>query len=274
MRRSLALLRGLAAAAVPANYSNTPYKKNPAEKSNTKRHNNSNRNSFRNEPQLVDPFGLKMQQQQQQQRLQRPHLLSGNDIKQQVIRNSNISLISKSSSFRSELCNKADISLRQELFTLHNNSNSNASNSKAAAASLSQPLARRRNLLGDALANDLSCRWSAKFYGNVTYGPRNYPYSSSRWLARRFQMKKHKIIKRFRFRRYKLAAVANLPFAKMIRVGMLPELKSSKTKKADTVDAGLSAQLVKAAREGSGAGTGGKSKTRGRRSRPKSKYQV
>ncbi|CCW70145.1 unnamed protein product [Phytomonas sp. Hart1] len=81
-------------------------------------------------------------------------------------------------------------------------------------------------------------------------------------------MKKHRILKRFRFRRYKLAAVANLPFARMIRVGMLPELKSSKTKKADIVETGLSDHLVKTAK----TTTGGK--VSGKRSRPKSKYQV
>ncbi|KAH9598565.1 hypothetical protein LSM04_004051 [Trypanosoma melophagium] len=115
--------------------------------------------------------------------------------------------------------------------------------------------------------DELTARWAAKFYGQVTFGPRNYPYPSSRWLARRFKMKKHKIIKRFRFRRYKLAAVANLPFAKMIRVGMLPELKSSKTKKGDALDAELTGQLVTAVRS-----SGGKQK--GHRGRPKSKYQV
>lgn len=121
---------------------------------------------------------------------------------------------------------------------------------------------------GERLRDELSCRWAAKFYGQVTFGPRNYPYPSSRWLARRFKMKKHRIIKRFRFRRYKLAAVANLPFARMIRVGMLPELKSSKTKKGDAVDADLSAQLISAVK-----GTAG-GKTKGKRTRPKSKYQV
>lgn len=111
-------------------------------------------------------------------------------------------------------------------------------------------------------------RWRPKHYGNVTFGPRNYPYPISRWLGRRFRMKKHKILKRMRFRRYKLAAIANLPFAKMIRVGMLPELKSSKSKSADTVDAGLGSLLVGAAK----SATGGK--VAGKRSRPKSKYQV
>lgn len=121
--------------------------------------------------------------------------------------------------------------------------------------------------LGEKLPR-LDCRWSSKFYGQVTFGPRGFAYPSSRWLARRFRMKKHKILKRFRFRRYKLAAVANLPFAKMIRVGMLPELKSSKTRKGDEVDAGLSSQLVTQARTSVGG------KVKGRRSRPKSKYQV
>lgn len=139
------------------------------------------------------------------------------------------------------------------------NSNSNSSISR---------IIRDGNSLGDRIRDSLSCRWAAKFYGQVTFGPRNFPYPSSRWLARRFKMKKHKIVKRFRFRRYKLAAVANLPFAKMIRVGMLPELKSSKSKKGDAVEAGLSSQLVSAAK----SSTGGKIK--GKRSRPKSKYQV
>ncbi|CCW65141.1 unnamed protein product [Phytomonas sp. EM1] len=121
---------------------------------------------------------------------------------------------------------------------------------------------------GERGLEDLSCRWAQKFYGQVTFAPRNYPYPSSRWLARRFHMKKHRILKRFRFRRYKLAAVANLPFAKMIRVGMLPELKSSKTKKADIVEGRLSEQLVKAAKSSKGG------KTVGKRTRPKSKYQV
>lgn len=124
------------------------------------------------------------------------------------------------------------------------------------------------NTYGDRANDDKVARWRPKHYGKVTFGPRNYPYPISRWLGRRFQMKKHKILKRMRFRRYKLAAVANLPFAKMIRVGMLPELKSSKAKKGDDIDMGLGAQLVKAAKSASGG------KEAGRRSRPKSKYQV
>ncbi|CAD2215058.1 hypothetical protein AGDE_06957 [Angomonas deanei] len=156
------------------------------------------------------------------------------------------------------MCRSSDVSMRPMLFYAADGVTENVKESVA------QHPARN---YGEKV-QEVSCRWAAKFYGNVTYGPRNYPYPSSRWLARRFRMKKHRIIKRFRFRRYKLAAVANLPFAKMIRVGMLPELKSSKTKKGDTLDAGLTQQLVGAAKGATGA------KTAGRRRRPKSKYQV
>ncbi|RNF18009.1 uncharacterized protein Tco025E_04667 [Trypanosoma conorhini] len=154
-------------------------------------------------------------------------------------------------SFRRRIVASADVSQRPPQFHL---SNATKAAEEAAAG------------YGEQL-EELSARWAAKFYGRVTFGPRNYPYPSSRWLARRFKMKKHRIIKRFRFRRYKLAAVANLPFAKMIRVGLLPELKSSKTKKGDAVEADLSGRLVSAVR-----GAGGKQK--GHRGRPKSKYQV
>ncbi|KAG5499575.1 hypothetical protein JIQ42_05049 [Leishmania sp. Namibia] len=172
-------------------------------------------------------------------------------------------------SFRHCVCAATDVSMRPLLLLLgdtraQKTAVTNAGIISRAAASMASGRFTYRELL-----EQLSCRWAAKFYGKVTYGPRNYPYPSSRWLARRFQMKKHRILKRFRFRRYKLAAVANLPFAKMIRVGMLPELKSSKTKKGDTVDIGLSSQLVSAARSSAGA-----TKTKGRRTRPKSKYQV
>lgn len=170
----------------------------------------------------------------------------------------------KIKSFRHTTSGTADVSIRPLQFLPFSHVTATAS----AKTAKQQRAAEQASSFGERLRDQLSCRWAAKFYGQVTYGPRNYPYPSSRWLARRFKMKKHKIIKRFRFRRYKLAAVANLPFAKMIRVGMLPELKSSKTKKGDAVEAGLSAQLVSAVK----SSTGGK--TKGRRTRPKSKYQV
>ncbi|ESL08385.1 hypothetical protein TRSC58_03912 [Trypanosoma rangeli SC58] len=157
--------------------------------------------------------------------------------------------------FRHRIVASADISQRPPQF-----------HSSSSAESAEEEASKVAGSYGEQL-EELSARWAAKFYGRVTFGPRNYPYPSSRWLARRFKMKKHRIIKRFRFRRYKLAAVANLPFAKMIRVGLLPELKSSKTKKGDAVEADLGGQLVSAVR-----GSGGKQK--GRRGRPKSKYQV
>ncbi|RNF00867.1 hypothetical protein TraAM80_07330 [Trypanosoma rangeli] len=162
--------------------------------------------------------------------------------------------------FRHRIVASADISQRPLRF--HSSSTTEPAEEEAAEGWQVEAAAG----YGEQL-EELSARWAAKFYGRVTFGPRNYPYPSSRWLARRFRMKKHRIIKRFRFRRYKLAAVANLPFAKMIRVGLLPELKSSKTKKGDAVEADLSGQLISAVR-----GSGGKQK--GRRGRPKSKYQV
>lgn len=172
----------------------------------------------------------------------------------------------KIKSFRQRVCAATDVSMRPLLLLLDAQA-MEATDSKAPATSL--PAASCRKTKYGEVLEQLSCRWAAKFYGKVTFAPRNYPYPSSRWLARRFQMKKHRIVKRFRFRRYKLAAVANLPFAKMIRVGMLPELKSSKTKKGDAVDSGLSSQLVSAARNSTNT-----SKSKGRRTRPKSKYQV
>ncbi|KEG07902.1 hypothetical protein DQ04_08511000 [Trypanosoma grayi] len=167
-------------------------------------------------------------------------------------------------SFRRRMIASADVSQRPLQFHLSGEAGHNDAT----------PLQQQKQWLATGVAvgygerlEEVSARWAAKFYGQVTFGPRNYPYPSSRWLARRFRMKKHKVIKRFRFRRYKLAAVANLPFAKMIRVGMLPELKSSKTKKGDIVDADLTGQLVSAVRSSGG-------KTKGHRGRPKSKYQV
>ncbi|GET89494.1 hypothetical protein, conserved [Leishmania tarentolae] len=172
-------------------------------------------------------------------------------------------------SFRQRVCTATDVSMRPLLLLLDDSRVLPAGDANAGIVSPAAAAMNTRMAQYGEVPEQLSCRWAAKFYGKVTYGPRNYPYPSSRWLARRFQMKKHRILKRFRFRRYKLAAVANLPFAKMIRVGMLPELKSSKTKKGDAVDMGLSSQLVSAARSSAGA-----TKTKGKRTRPKSKYQV
>jgi hypothetical protein len=115
---------------------------------------------------------------------------------------------------------------------------------------------------------ETQCFWRKKWYGKVHGGMRNYAYSRSKWFSRRFRMKKHKIIKRMRFRRYKVASVANLPFSKMIRVGLLPELKSSKSKPGESVEGSLGASLVTAAKSASGM------KEKGKRKRPRSKYQA
>ncbi|ORC87544.1 uncharacterized protein TM35_000211500 [Trypanosoma theileri] len=167
-------------------------------------------------------------------------------------------------SFRHRVITSTDVSHRPLQFHLSEETSSKQQQQQKEEAQ--KPTAEAPVGYGEQL-DEVTARWAAKFYGQVTFGPRNYPYPSSRWLARRFKMKKHKIIKRFRFRRYKLAAVANLPFAKMIRVGMLPELKSSKTKKGDALDAELTGQLVTAVRSAGG-------KQKGHRGRPKSKYQV
>ncbi|KAG5501889.1 hypothetical protein JKF63_04159 [Porcisia hertigi] len=261
------------AAAVPKNYSNTPYKKkDEAADAGTRQHlkpmlvNPSPHHSTRcpGSPLKIAPLSAQMPV---------PCAASGNgstfiDPSSSTVATS-FNNNTQIKSFRQRVCTATDVSMRPLLLLLDDAWVLNGVAAKAGILGPAAPTTARVNSkYGDVLER-LSCRWAAKFYGKVTFGPRNYPYPSSRWLARRFQMKKHRILKRFRFRRYKLAAVANLPFAKMIRVGMLPELKSSKTKKGDTVDMGLSSQLVTAARSSAGA-----TKTKGKRTRPKSKYQV
>lgn len=254
-------------AAVPRNYSNTPYRKDsqpvtpPSNPSHTPVQHSDGRTPA---PSLKLALPLPS-----------PMRTNYIDREERIITRFNQN--HRVNSFRHRVCNATDVSMRPMMLLLlqgevEGRAGSCASNNEY---DIAQKARQQRSQTsdggtsyGERLPNDLSCRWGKKFYGRVTFGPRNYPYPSSRWLARRFKMKKHRIVKRFRFRRYKLAAVANLPFAKMIRVGMLPELKSSKTKAGDNVEAGLSSQLVSAAR----TTTGGKVK--GRRRRPKSKYQV
>lgn len=247
--------RAVLAAAVPPNYSNTPYKKieQPAHAKNGKR--------------MLPLAPLA------------PSTLSG--VEGTTFIDPASSTIATSfnhnhqvKSFRQSVCSATDVSMRPLLLLLDAQALQAVGVGRdgapvAAAAAARGGIAARQGRRFGELLEQLSCRWAAKFYGKVTFAPRNYPYPSSRWLARRFQMKKHRIVKRFRFRRYKLAAVANLPFAKMIRVGMLPELKSSKTKKGDAVENGLASQLVSAARTATATG-----KSKGKRTRPKSKYQV
>lgn len=248
--RACALLlqrRGLAtAAAVPSNYSNTPFKKVDERPAKKPTHAHPSSGAAPRERLPVDAVMPSPMQ---------PTILDPTPAVTSI--NKNYLLLS----YRRAACSTTDVSMRPQQ-PLH------AAAEEEAVAETPQFRPPPPISYGDVAPSEVSCRWAAKFYGQVTFGPRNFPYSSSRWLARRFRMKKHRILKRFRFRRYKLAAVANLPFAKMIRVGMLPELKSSKTKKGDAVESGLASQLVSTAQ----ASTGGKVK--GRRPRPKSKYQV
>ncbi|KPA86890.1 putative mitochondrial hypothetical protein [Leptomonas pyrrhocoris] len=257
MRCTAALCRrATLAAAVPPNYSNTPYKKDSEAEG---KRSNANKNRG-NTSSTATPFALVAPKLSS---TPGTTFIDPNSTTVATSFNNNDQI----KSFRQRVCAATDVSMRPLLLLLLDTQAGKAVDDGEAAAPRT-PVGARGAMYGEVLQH-LSCRWAAKFYGKVTFAPRNYPYPSSRWLARRFQMKKHRILKRFRFRRYKLAAVANLPFAKMIRVGMLPELKSSKTKKGDAVDGGLSSQLVSVARSSS---SGGKSK--GKRTRPKSKYQV
>lgn len=74
-----------------------------------------------------------------------------------------------------------------------------------------------------------------KHFGNIWHGPRNFPYAFSKRHAVRYRMKKHKALKRWKFKRYKLAAVANMPVGKKLRLMFVPNIKSgaSASKKND-----------------------------------------
>lgn len=109
----------------------------------------------------------------------------------------------------------------------------------------------------------LTTRWGKVHFGNVFHAPRNY-IGGSRWYMRRYSMKKHRYKKRWRQRRFKLAALANLPHYRMIRISMLPDLKKQSKGKGNAPGVDGIADLVSAAFEGSSKAT---------RGRPYSKYQ-
>jgi hypothetical protein len=69
--------------------------------------------------------------------------------------------------------------------------------------------------------------WGKVHFGNVFMGMRNAPFMYPRYRNQLFSMKKHRYTKRWKFRRYKIAALANVPFSKKLRVGMLPKLAGS-----------------------------------------------
>lgn len=111
---------------------------------------------------------------------------------------------------------------------------------------------------------ELTMRWGKMFFGNLFHGPRNYMYRGSRWYTRRYQMKKHRYTKRWIRRRFKLAAIANLPHARMVRIAMLPEIR--KQNKAAGGENNI-ADLISNAFQSSGTKKGSG------RARPYSKYQ-
>ena len=87
-------------------------------------------------------------------------------------------------------------------------------------------------------------------------------------------MKKHRYKKRWQKRRYKVAALANLPFAKRLRVNMIPKLQQGKKKKTGG-EGILDLDFSPDAQDAAAAAATGKMKSgMKKRSRPKSKYQV
>ena len=66
-----------------------------------------------------------------------------------------------------------------------------------------------------------------KNFGNVRQVPRGYEYLSSKYRNNMFRMKKHRYTKRWRMKRYKIAALANTPFNRKIKLHMLPKLTRS-----------------------------------------------
>lgn len=69
--------------------------------------------------------------------------------------------------------------------------------------------------------------WSKVFLGNVFSNmPYNWNHNFMNFRQRRFRMKKHRYQKRWQFRRFKIAALANVPFQRKLRLGMLPKLSA------------------------------------------------
>jgi hypothetical protein len=116
-------------------------------------------------------------------------------------------------------------------------------------------------------------QWGKAFFGKVFHQPRNFAYQTSTYWSKKFRMKKHRYTKRWQKRRYKVAALANLPFAKKLRVNMIPKLNQGKKKsgEAGALDMDFSPQAQDAA---AAAATGKLKSGVKKRYRPKSKYQV
>lgn len=118
-------------------------------------------------------------------------------------------------------------------------------------------------------------QWGTPFFGKVWHQPRNFAYATSKSWHKKFYMKKHRYTKRWRKRRYKLAALANLPFAKKLRVDMIPRLQQGKKKApSEAASAALDTFSIDA-QELVASAVQGKTKSGVKtRFRPKSKYQV
>ena len=67
--------------------------------------------------------------------------------------------------------------------------------------------------------------WRPKHMSHIWTRPRNYPHRWSRQHSRRHTRKKNKTLKRYKFKRYKLAVLANQPHHRRIRVNLIPSLQ-------------------------------------------------
>jgi hypothetical protein len=83
--------------------------------------------------------------------------------------------------------------------------------------------------------------WGKIHFGNVFHGLRNSSMATQRFRGQRFSMKKHRYKKRWKFRRYKLAALAHVPFQKKLRIGMLPRLAAGGASSVNLDEANLEA---------------------------------
>lgn len=170
-------------------------------------------------------------------------------------------------------CSDPRVTLDRRLRERRNGEESRIAGEKANENDVKGVVVQSSTALGvDVPLDSPMARWGKKFFGNIFHGMRNYSYPMSRWYSRRYGMKKHRYKKRWQFRRYKLASIANLPLGKMIRIGLLPELKSgaTATKSEDATPDVTS--LIRSALNAQQGGKGADKKMT--RSRPKSKYQT
>eukprot|EP00760_Papus_ankaliazontas_P025957 PhM_4_TR2945/c0_g1_i1/m.61935 len=117
----------------------------------------------------------------------------------------------------------------------------------------------------DSAPRDLSATWGKRWWGNLHNRPRGL-VNLSKYRSKKFAMKKHRYTKRWRFRRLKVAAVGNTPFAKKVRVMMSAKFSQQNDKDIDAI----SREQLSDAMESTTASAkpGGKSG----RGKPKSKY--